>query len=169
MCSQTYTPPTTCLFCQVAVNLYIGCCETSGCMWPNNRDLQSTIKPKQDSYFRPISWSFILCVNSTFEENSSDTSTPRAWWQSHAAKIAGPGSDAGSSEPLCQNLQPQPAPLGDEPQAFYHLQLGFENNQISISPPCSSPDRFQMGDCSARQTNHEEGRHVIAYRHGCQS
>lgn len=28
----------------------------------------------------------------------------------------------------------RPAPLGDEPQVFYHLQLGFENNQISISP-----------------------------------
>ena len=45
--------------------------------------------------------------------------------------------DAGPSEPRCQHLQPQPAPLGDEPQVFYHLQLGFENNQISISAPCS--------------------------------
>lgn len=52
---------------------------------------------------------------------------------------------------------------------FYHLQLGFENNQMLISPLCSSPDWFQMGKSTAHWTNDEERRHVIACAYGCQS
>lgn len=47
---------------------------------------------------------FHLVHELKFAENSADTSTPLAWWQSHAPKIACPTADAVSSEPCCQHL-----------------------------------------------------------------
>lgn len=71
--------------------------------------------------------------------------------------------DAGPSEPRCQHLQPQPAPLGDEPQVFYHLQLGFENNQISISAPCSPSWPIPDGRlcCSINKHSGTEACHCL--------
>lgn len=100
--------------------------------------LHISTKSKQNPFFKHT-----LCLL------FSSRAWTRLWWKLFRHLASGPLSlddnpmqqrlhrprmEAGSSEPLCQHLQPQPAQLGDEPQVFYHLQLGFENNHISISP-----------------------------------
>lgn len=105
--------------------------------WLDNKYLDIFKSQQQDSFFRQLIFfePFISCSNSALMRTlPGHLHTLRSMTIQRNRRSPSPRIDAGSSETLCQHLQPQPAPLGDEPQVFYHLQLGFENNQISISP-----------------------------------